>query len=230
MGFVLDADPNPTMLGVVVSMAAGVTPAGTARTAGPPARGHLSAETKGEGPVLTARTLAEADIYVNLGTAADETLSMAPPERAIIEGEQAWTVRTPFGDIAVPYVSEHVARTVGATFGIGVSRLIDAGQWIVVANSFESLALEALMEYTARPGQDPTAVELNWQSATEAIGEAIKFLPEGADRLPERAFWSALGLKLLREDPDHISRARLVDNQEYYAGVLEDFRAYGQMP
>jgi hypothetical protein len=182
--------------------------------------------------MLTARTLAEAQTYLSLLAAADDAPDAArpgPPETSLTEGEEAWTVHSELSDLAVPYVSEHAARNLGVIFGLGVSQLVDAGQWILVAGTYARRALDADLAYTGEPGQDRTTVELNWQFAAEAIGEALKFLPEDADRLPDEAFWSDLGVQLQREQPQRITRAQLTDDQEYYTGTLEDFRLlYGE--
>jgi len=71
--------------------------------------------------------------------------------------------------------------------------------------------------------------------ARAANGDVLLFLhadtrlPDGADRLPDEAFWSELGQQLQREQPDRITRAQLTEDQQYYKGTLEDFRAlYGE--
>jgi hypothetical protein len=187
-----------------------------------------SGDRNGGESVLSARTLAEAMTYVSLLQAADDSRTAdptGPPETTLVEGAEAWTVRSAFGDVEVRYVSEHASRNLGVRFGLGVSQLIDAGQWILVADTYARRALDADLQYTGQPGQDRAEVELNWQVAADAVDEAIKFLPERADRLPEEAFWSPQGLKLRRDDPGRTTRARLVDDREYYTGTLEDFRA-----
>src|SRR5215470_6475410 len=98
--------------------------------------------------MLTARTLVEAQIYVSLATAADPHAPaveppMPQPGVNLTEGPDAWTLSTTAGEISVPYSSEDAARTVGARFGLGVSQLVDAAQWAVVAASFARRALEA---------------------------------------------------------------------------------------
>ncbi|WP_446222068.1 hypothetical protein ACTWPB_19740 [Nocardia sp. IBHARD005] len=178
--------------------------------------------------MLTARTLAEATIYLSLVAASDEARH-GPPETSLTEGTQAWTLHSELGDVAVRYQSEDVSRRLGRVYGLGVSQLIDAGQWIMISQTFARRALEADMAYTAQPGQDRTTVELNWEFAAETVVEAMKFLPEGAGRLPAEAFWSELGEQFAREQPDRITRAHLVDDYEYYTGTLEDFRQlYGE--
>ncbi|MEV5839101.1 hypothetical protein [Nocardia sp. NPDC052112] len=179
----------------------------------------------------TARTLAEAQIYLGLLAAADETTVASPPQIEPIEGEHAWTVHSTVGDVEIPYDSEAACRNLGVRFGLGVSPLVDAAQWIMVANTFARRALAADMAYQGRPEQDRKAVELNWQFAADAIEEAIKFLPDHADRLPPSAFWSEQGEQLQRAEPERITRHQLFDDLEYYTGTLADFRAlYGESP
>jgi hypothetical protein len=183
--------------------------------------------------MLTARTLTEAQVYVSLMTAADESVpATAPapiePGPNLTEGPDAWTLSTTAGDIVVPYASEDAARTIGARFGLGVSPLVDAAQWALLAATFARRALAADMAYTGGPDQDRNSVELNWEFAADAVGEALKFLPEGADEVPAEGVWSELGTQARTQTPDLVTRAKLVDDLEYYRGTLEDFRAlYG---
>jgi hypothetical protein len=180
--------------------------------------------------MLTARTLAEAQVYVSLLTVADESLPAvepAPIEPGVnsVEGEDAWTLTTTAGEIEVPYASEHAARTVGARFGLGVSQLVDAAQWVLLAETFARRALTADMAYTGEPDQDRDSVELNWEFAADAVGEALKFLPEGAEDVPEAGVWSQLGTETRALNPQMLTRSKLVDDLEYYRGTLDDFRA-----
>jgi hypothetical protein len=184
--------------------------------------------------MLTARTLAEAQIYVSLATAADPdapAVEPAPPEPGVnlTEGPGAWTFASPVGEITIAYTSEDAARTVGARFGLGVSPLIDAAQWAVVAATFSRRALEADLAYTGAPEQNRESVELNWEFAADAVDEALKFLPDGVDQAPPEAVWSEFGARALAREPHLLSRAKLNDDLEYYQGTLEDFRAlYGE--
>lgn len=183
--------------------------------------------------MLTARTLAEAQVYVSLTTAADQAAPAVEPASItpganLTEGADAWTLASPAGDIAIAYASEEAARTVGARFGLGVSQLIDAAQWAVVAATYGRRALEADMAYTGGPDQDRDSVELNWEFAADAVGEAIKFLPDGADAVPDEGVWSEFGRQSRAQNPELVTRAKLTDDLEYYRGTLADFRAlYG---
>ncbi len=136
--------------------------------------------------MLTARTLAEAQIYVSLMTAADlevpanEPAPLQPGEN-LVEGSDGWTLRSSAGELLIPYASEEASRTVGARFGLGVSQLVDAAQWAVVAATFARRALEADMAYTGAPDQDRYAVELNWEFAADAVERGAQ-VPAGRRR------------------------------------------------
>ncbi|MEV1065607.1 hypothetical protein [Streptomyces sp. NPDC050263] len=181
--------------------------------------------------MLIARTLAEAQVYPSLTIAADRTAPAVEPlpivpGQNLTEGADAWTLATQAGDIAIPYVSEEAARTVGARFGLGVSHLVDAAQWAEVAATYARRALEADLACTGGPDQDRFGVELNWEFAAEAVGEALKFLPEGADVVPDEGVWSEVGRQSRARNPELVTRAKLIDDLEYYRGTLEDFRAF----
>jgi hypothetical protein len=183
--------------------------------------------------MLTARTLAEAQVYVSLMTVADESLPAVKPASFepganAVEGEDGWTLTTTVGEIVVPYVTEQAARTVGARFGLGVSQVVDAAQWVLVAETYARRALEADLAYTGQPDQDRYPVELNWEFAADAVGEALKFLPEGAEDVPDVGVWSDLGVRTRALNPQMLTRSKLIDDLQYYRGTLDDFRAlYG---
>lgn len=180
--------------------------------------------------MLTARTLAEAQVYVSVTTVADESVPAVEPtpiEAGVnaVEGETAWTLTTTAGEISVPYDSEQAARTLGVRFGLGVSQLVDAAQWTLVAETYARRALTADMAYSDGQNQDRASVELNWEFAAEAVGEALKFLPEGAEEVPESGVWSELGAQARAQNPELLRRGKLVEDLEYYRGTLDDFRA-----
>jgi len=180
--------------------------------------------------MLTARTLAEAQIYLSVITAADlDAPAVEPPlpepGENLTEGPDAWTLSTPVGELTILYASEDAARRVGARFGLGVSSLVDAAQWAVVAGTYGRRALEADLAYHGRPDEDREAVELNWEFAADAVGEALKFLPDAANEAPDAAVWTEFGAEAIVDDPQLLTRAKLTDDLEYYRGTLEDFRA-----
>ncbi len=195
--------------------------------------------------MLTARTLNEAQTYFALmrvtpGDSPDELAPalVNPPQEpnttltgtSRVEGPESWTVS--YGDedegviqVEVPYASEDLARRVGVVFGMGVSPLVDAAQWVLISRTYARRALDEDMTTVHPSPEVRRRIELNWQFAAEAVGEAMKFLPEGATELPPEAIWSRLGTETRAENPDWLTRAQLQDDYEYYTGTLEDFRA-----
>ncbi|NUS74178.1 MAG: hypothetical protein HOQ05_12330 [Corynebacteriales bacterium] len=180
--------------------------------------------------MLTARTLAEAQVYVSLVIAADTTVPAAEPPDIVpgvnlTEGVEAWTLTSPAGEIAISYASEDACRALGVWFGLGVSRLIDAAQWAMVAQTYARRALEADMAYNGGSDQDRFLIEKQWEAAAEAVGEALKFMPDGAQVPPDEAVWSEFGREARARNPQLITRTKLADDLEYYRGTLSDFRA-----
>jgi hypothetical protein len=183
--------------------------------------------------MLTARTLMEADIYVALTRAQEEPepgveLLPAPgfePGVNMTEGPDAWIYASPVGEIRIPYASEKSATLTGAHWGLGRSRLVDAAEWVAVGRLYWERGVEADMAYNGEPGRERYLVALNYELAAEAIAEAIKFLPEGADRVPDEAIWTTYGADILADDPYAVTRARLEEDLETYRGTLADFRS-----
>lgn len=82
------------------------------------------------------------------------------------------------------------------------SRLLDAGEWMAVSEYYAKL----------EPGL-PEDLDV----ARAALEEVIKFLPDGADSVPDSAFWSERGRAVRDREPGRFRRARL-------AAVLEVHR------
>jgi hypothetical protein len=180
--------------------------------------------------MLTARTLAEAEVYLSvLATAVEAPRVTATPEVSRTEGEDAWTVSSPAGEVQVLYRTEEAARLSEARFGLGNSLLLDAGDWVQLASVWAQRAQDADLEYTGQPGQDRKPVELNWEFARDAMAEALKFLPDGVDEIPDEGFWTELGLRTHELDRELFTRAKLTEDYEFYRDTLIDFRKlYGE--
>jgi len=180
--------------------------------------------------MLTARTLAEAQVYLSvLATADDAPDASTPPVTTRTEGESGWTISSSVGDVEVPFRTEDEARKLGERFGLGVSLLLDAGDWVQLASVWAQRALDADLEYTGQPGQSRERVEVNWEFARDGMAEALKFLPEGVDAIPADAFWTELGVRTYERNPELFTRAKLTDDYEYYRDTLADFRSlYGR--
>jgi hypothetical protein len=99
-------------------------------------------------------------------------------------------------------------------FGAGGerSRLLDAGEWLGVAELCEANADE--LRETVDPADGELAERLRYLTvvAAAATGEAMLFLPTGAagdDQVPEGAFWSQAGRAIYELSPDRFRRANL---------------------
>jgi hypothetical protein len=90
------------------------------------------------------------------------------------------------------------AGTVSRFGGAQPSELLDAGQWLAVAGSVEALAT---MDGTSLRDR-LTCVEY----ARDAYLEALKFLPPGAQSVPESALFSEEGRRAARAEPLNLTR------------------------
>lgn len=160
-----------------------------------------------------ARTLTEATLFVNL--------SAGDVEPELAEGAEAWTMTAGGIEIEIPYASEAEARASGERFGFGLSELIDAGQWYLIALEYASRAVHDDLGLAA--GDDDLAddARLNWEYARDATMEVVKFLPPGAGAVPPGAFWTSEGRGAWQEDPSRFTPERLADDVSFYQENLD---------
>ncbi|MEU4326090.1 hypothetical protein [Nonomuraea dietziae] len=169
-----------------------------------------------------ARSLAEGYVYLDL-TVRDGEGGAA--ERATLrEGEDAWTLHLDGVEVEVSYQGETTARLTELTFGEGVSELVDAGQWVFVAETYARTALDDGLTFAVGPGDDKlfAGVAAGWELAADALAEALKFLPPGTDSLPPQAFWTPMGVSLREANPERFTRERLESDLLFYRQSLED--------
>jgi hypothetical protein len=180
----------------------------------------LDEPVNGEGP---ARSLVEAHVYLDLVASGAE--GGAAAERAVLaEEEEGWLVRLDDTEVFVPYAAEAEAREADATFGTGVSELIDPGQWMLLAATYARRALEAAMHYAADPSSGQyDEVVADWRFAADAVEEALKWLPDGAGELPPESFQSEMGRAAFEREPERFTRATMDDDLAYYRAALGDF-------
>ncbi len=81
--------------------------------------------------------------------------------------------------------------------GAQASQLLDAGEWLHVAELTAAAATED------GSGQ---AIAV----ALAAVDEVVKFIPPNQDEVPETAFWSEHGRKVRESDPSRFRRERLL--------------------
>jgi hypothetical protein len=83
--------------------------------------------------------------------------------------------------------------------GAEPSQLLDAGEWLWIADRAAGNA----------PAGDPVEERRALDLATRAVAEAIKFIPNGQERVPDSAFWSRRGWEVRNAEPGRLSRGRL---------------------
>lgn len=85
------------------------------------------------------------------------------------------------------------------------SQLIDAGEWLWVADHVAS---------SVPPDPEEGARALSMARA--AVEEVLKFVPEGWDRVPEQAFWTDRGSRMHTAEPGRFRVERLLVVRDTY--------------
>ncbi|RCG32642.1 hypothetical protein DQ384_03895 [Sphaerisporangium album] len=226
-----------------------------------------------EVPILHARTLAEAYLFLNLVIASDDLTSLDETEEpagteptrepaepggtgepdevehaeprargrvidyerwtTLTEGRTAWTLLFDGPDtgprhriiIVIPYETEFAARHGRPRFGPGRSDIIDPGQWQLAGAGYAHRALREAALYAENPTDHDRFQEVvaNWAYARDAVAEAAKFLPDGADEIPEEAFWTEEGATTRRDEPERFTRDGLQSDLALYQHHLDRF-------
>jgi hypothetical protein len=194
-------------------------------------------------PDLRARTLVEAHLFINLtlagGAASEEVARDHERWTTLTEGPDAWTLRfdapteTQGGEtieIEIPYASEAEARDEGSRFGIGLSELLDPGQWQLISAGYARRVVQEDLRFA----EDPTdrdqyqSVVKGWEYARDTAAEVLKFMPPGVDEVPSAAFWTEVGRAAYEREPERFTRSRLTDDMAFYQDNLDTFTAlYG---
>jgi hypothetical protein len=164
-----------------------------------------------------ARTLVEAYLYLDLAGGSREATTE--------EVDDGWRVRLGEAEVFVPRESEAWAREQDLTFGAGLSELIDPGQWVMVAATYARRAMEGALYFAADPSDARRFDEIaaSWRLAAEAVAEALKFFPDGADELEPEDFWTEAGRSLRETEPARLTRAKLEQDLAFYRQSLADF-------
>lgn len=95
----------------------------------------------------------------------------------------------------------------------GPSSLIDAGEWLLISDLFHD-SLRELAESDDITDVSASAVYDALRTAATAIDEVLAFVPDGATRVPDEAFWTDRGLAVRHAVPerfglDQLTAARL---------------------
>ncbi|MBO4208610.1 hypothetical protein [Micromonospora echinofusca] len=98
------------------------------------------------------------------------------------------------------------------------SQLLDAGEWRLVADL-------GIRDGSAPFRGDPVLRAERRQSfamAVAALGEIVKFIPEGADAVPETAFWTEHGRAARDRDPERFRREQVTRWRQAFADEFAD--------
>lgn len=107
------------------------------------------------------------------------------------------------------------------------SRLLDAGEWLAVADLCAKASAPAPdapigpdgVPVADRAGREALAI------AAAAMDEVLKFIPSGGTEVPDEAFWSEAGRDVRQADPGRFERGRLGIVRDTYREFLSRWRA-----
>jgi hypothetical protein len=103
------------------------------------------------------------------------------------------------------------------------SQLLDPGEWLLVADLCAQAAAVP-QDGRAEAGGQTTVdseVRYNLAVAAAAVEEILKFVPPGADAVPEWAFFSDRGLTVYHQEPGRFDRRRLAIVRDTYREALD---------
>ena len=102
------------------------------------------------------------------------------------------------------------------------SQIIDPGQFLHVSQQLAGAVPADPADLG--PDEDPEEARELLRMAIAALEEVLKFIPEGADRVPEEAFTAPEGWMIYHREPGRFRRGRLEAVLEAYRHTLA---AYG---
>ncbi|NEA37229.1 hypothetical protein [Streptomyces sp. SID13031] len=167
-----------------------------------------------------ARTRDEAHLYLELHPCPDCGSVEAPWEHALIEVD---------GDLTISYAAvcpgcaaerEYLfglpakETPVGSwpTFGgTEPSELLDAGQWLAVAD-------QAAGNVPVEPAEAGLALSI----ARAAVEEVIKFVPPGQPVVPAEEFWTPDGRQVFEAEPGRFRLDRLLVVRDTYHELVRE--------
>jgi hypothetical protein len=88
------------------------------------------------------------------------------------------------------------------------SELLDAGEWLWLADMCARSAVPVRRDESGRPRYDAEAQE-SLEVAVAAMDEVLKFIPVDVDVAPSSAFWSQAGRQVRDREPGRFRRDRL---------------------
>ena len=167
-----------------------------------------------------ARTNEEAHLYMELHPCACGATDFGATS-AVAEVDGAWVCRYAGRCVGCGrervfefrQPDEIVVPPDGAwATGTQPSQLLDAGEWLFVADTFGGTDTDpARLEPERRE-----RVQADLVAAAAALDEVLKFVPPGADEVPPSAFRAERGRAVREAEPGRFRVARLVAARDVY--------------
>ncbi|WP_237744823.1 hypothetical protein [Kribbella catacumbae] len=167
-----------------------------------------------------ARTRDEAHLYLELQPCPDCGSAEAPWEHALIEVDGSLTISyaavCPGCGAEREYLFGLPARETPAgswpTFGgAEPSELLDAGQWLAIAD-----------QVAGNVPVDPVEAGPALSIARAAVEEVIKFVPPGQDAVPADEFWTPDGRRVFEAEPGRFRLDRLLVVRDAYHELVRE--------
>jgi hypothetical protein len=181
--------------------------------------------------LLSPRSVAEAQLYMELDPCRQCGAMWQIPagSTVLVEGELASRYAGPCPDCGSgrEFVfrlpdSERFPDEEEPSFGDGRSELVDAGEWLWVA---DMIGHSVPAEPAGVAPEQREQARFDLRAAAAAVSEAMKFIPAGAEMVPPEALWSERGLGVYRAEPGRFRRARLELARCTYREFAERFTA-----
>jgi len=175
---------------------------------------------------VRARTFAEAYVYLELNADTSEPVDYAQPHEVRRVGDERhmeWTTPTAAGPerirIVVPVPPPGEFERAGRYgFGDEPSTLIDPGGWRTLEVAADRQAAVVMQGDSTVEAFQLALEELS--AAIGAVDEQVKFLPPGAERVPESAFFTVAGREVWTREPEAFVRTRLMADGMRYRELL----------
>ncbi|MBT8493349.1 MAG: hypothetical protein KJO07_09860 [Deltaproteobacteria bacterium] len=179
---------------------------------------------------LFARSAAEADLYVDLECeAAGEVPQSRKRKKTERRRQTFWSyqIRCASGKLlefefeldGLPEPKPGLRRKVEYG-GKEPSRLIDAGEWLRVADRHANLAPKSVAGLPERQRREAAG---NLEIAIAAVGETLKFIPAGGDRVSSTVLTSTRGKTYFNKDVRRFTRSAL---EELHSELESRMRRY----
>ncbi|MFJ2566575.1 hypothetical protein ACIO02_27200 [Streptomyces sp. NPDC087568] len=175
--------------------------------------------------MLIARSTQEAHAYMDLHACACGAAEFERQHRledrsgvlvSVYEGVCPQCGRTRSFEFTI---SEDRQPAPPAFGGPEASRIIDPGEFLWIS---DRVSAEAGLRLLNTPVAEHREIRPATAYAIAALEEVAKFLPEGADRIPEGRFTSERGREMYQQDPTRFTRKEISAALELKRRILAD--------